>query len=193
MGLSIEDVEIYLDEVDSLGSIDNHAVSYHGDKTGQLPLAIEHSLQCLDSFIDKNKDGAENELLLDLSEQLEDIPTHFDLKKIYKALMQFDAIQNNLMQGVKQWLQHPKKENAHRLPFVKAIVLVLKIIHYDLHKSDGPLVKSQGWGIFKFEVTLLSKQQRIDNRGKITALIQNFQQEFEPQEPPIESLEGRKA
>jgi hypothetical protein len=168
MGLTVESVKRYLASIDSLKDINNDDVSYQGDKTGQTPLAIEYAQKCIKELIKGNKDKTEVRLLKKVTASLSMVPTSlFDISAIYNVLSDLDSIQKDLIDTVNSWMLHEKLPNEKRLPLVKAMVLILKILEYDLNKP-GDVIR----GKYFFKFTVLSDADRVVNQEKVVDLLQ---------------------
>lgn len=177
MGLTSEMVENYLKQVPSLREIDNHKVKDENDcKTGQTTITIELGTKWIAQILEKNKNHGkklltkgEKRALLNLSKALDALPSSIGIRALMSAVSGLDEIQSNLFDSVNQYLDSISDIKKHRL-LLKAIVLVLRIIEYDLSKKSGPISVGRGF----FSITILSNEKRIENHGLVTSLLKKI-------------------
>ncbi len=178
MSLTEDMVLNYLMKVPSLDLINNHDVKDEDDcKTGQLPLTIQIGKHLIDQMLEPNSKSDEPTLteneendLFDLREALNSLPQ--SITSIF-SIINLDEIQQNLLHSINAYLKNIKEVEQHKL-LLKAVVLVLKIIEYDLSKNEGPI--KYGYGFFKVEV--LSNKERIRNHGQIKQLLTGIIEQF---------------
>ena len=171
----------YLLKVNSLNVIDNHQVKDDaGNKTGQTTLAIEIGQEWINQILEQDcmsgyKRITENErdALIALREAIDCLPTSLSIQSLM-SIMDLDSIQNNLFESITLYIASISQVEEHK-SLLKAVVLVLKIIEYDLSKKEGPI--TIGFGFFKMVV--LSNEQRKANHTRINELRTNIIQKFE--------------
>lgn len=181
MSLSEKMVIDYLIEVTSLKAINNHDVKdSEGNKTGQMPLSIKICKDQIDAILEQDQ-NREKELLtvkeynslIELQEALDNLPSSMGFQSLL-SIISFDDIQKRLLESVTNYIANITQFEDHEL-LLKALVLVLKIIEYDLSKKPGPI--TIGSGFFKVEV--LSDEQRIENHGQVVQLLTDIFKNFE--------------
>lgn len=190
MSLTLGMVVDYLEQVPSLEAINNHDVKDEdGCKTGQMPLSIELGKLLIDDLLgleDSDEEERvtlsekESDALMELREALDNLPTSLSFQSIMSTLTSLDSIQKKLLGAIHVYLDSIGEFKEHKL-LVKSVVLVLKILEYDLSKKPGPF--TLGAGFFKIQV--LSDKQRIENHGTILNLLNNvigrFDQHYKQQ------------
>lgn len=190
MSLTLGMVVDYLEQVPSLEAINNHDVKDEdGCKTGQMPLSIELGKLLIDDLLgldDSEEEERvtlserESDALIELREALDNLPTSLSFQSIMSTLTSLDSIQKKLLGAINVYLDSIGEFKEHKL-LVKSVVLVLKILEYDLSKKIGPV--TVGAGFFKIQV--LSDKQRIENHGTILNLLNNvigrFDQHYKQQ------------
>lgn len=178
MSLTLGMVAEYLEQTPSLRSIDNKEVIDENQcKTNQTPLTLElgklwidEILACEDSKLNSNEKNA----LTSLRRALDDVPTELGYKAVKTAVTGLDAIQKNLIQSVNLYLESISQIEEHKF-LLKAIVLTLRIIEYDLGKKNGPI--KIGFKLFSIEI--LSNDQRIENYAKVKQLLDTIIGQFD--------------
>ncbi|MFJ1267627.1 hypothetical protein ACD661_03530 [Legionella lytica] len=115
-----------------------------------------------------------------LQNALADLPTSLNFQSIYSLMTTgVDGLQKRLLESVNDYLQNIQEVTEHKL-LLKAVVLVLKILEYDLSKNPGPITR--GAGFFKVEV--LSDVKRIENysivKGLLDRIIEQYNDHYEP-------------
>ncbi|MBL7479666.1 hypothetical protein [Legionella bononiensis] len=195
MSLTKAKVIDYLLKVNSLNVIDNHQVKDDkGNKTGQTTLAIEIGQEWINQILEQDCMSGhiritENErnALIALREAIDGLPTSWSIQALM-SIMDLNRIQNNLFESITSYIASISQVEEHTT-LLKAVVLVLKIIEYDLSKKEGPI--TIGYGFFKMVV--LSDEQRKANHIRInelrTNIIQKFDSYYEPEQTCSTSLE----
>ncbi len=179
MSLTEEMVLEYLKDTNLLTEINNHDVKDEfGCKTGQMPLTINVCKELIDGLINQDTDeeelnGQEKESLIRLRDALESLPTSISFQSIYSMIMGMDSLQKELLESVNDYLQNILEFNEHKL-LLKAVVLVLKILEYDLSKKSGPIVV--GYGFFTKEI--LSDDDRKENHAIVSELLNRIIEQF---------------
>lgn len=121
----------------------------------------------------------EKKSLARLQTALGSLPTSFSLQTLYSVLANgFDGIQKELLKSVNDYLNNIQEITEHKL-LLKAVVLVLKILEYDLSKDPGPITKS---GLF-FSVEILSDAKRIENHGIVKGLLNRIIEQYNEHYP----------
>lgn len=202
MSLTEKMVIDYLVNVHSLKEINNHDVKDpYGFKTGQTPLTIEVGKHWIDELLGEDEDDSdeyqdededsgsdveaseeetrqlseqERDALVQLRESLESLPTSMGFQSLMSAVMGMDGIQKKLLESINVYLASIAEVEEHKL-LLKAVVLVLKIIEYDLSKKPGPI--TIGYGIFKIQV--LSDKQRLENYALVQELLTRIIDQFD--------------
>ncbi|KTD58157.1 hypothetical protein [Legionella shakespearei] len=187
MGLTLGMVADYLEQVPSLKTINNHHVKDdNGCKTGQMPLTIELGKLLIDELLgvdDSEEERSEEcttlsegerNALTGLREALDNLPTSLSFQSIMSTLTGLDSIQKQLLEAINVYLDSIDEFEEHQL-LLKSVVLVLKILEYDLSKNPGPV--TVGAGFFKIQV--LSDKQRIENHGTILDLLNDVIKRFD--------------
>lgn len=195
MSLTEEMIIDYLLKVQSLKAINNHEVKdEYGLKTGQTPLTIQVSKQRINQILEQDSEReqelltqGEKDALINLHAALDSLPTSMSYQSLRSLFTGLDYIQNNLLTSVTVYLANITLVEDHK-PLLKAVVLVLKIIEYDLSKSTGPITVGIGF----FSKQILSAEQRIENHGKVqkllTGIIEQYDQFFEQEQTSLFSL-----
>lgn len=203
MSLTLGMVADYLEQVPSLEAINNHDVKDEdGCKTGQMPLSIELGKLLIDDLLgvedseeddleedDQEEDEQEEEdqekkcvtlsqeersALVGLREALDALPTSMSFQSIMSTLTSLDSIQKKLLDAINVYLDSIDEFEEHKL-LLKSVVLVLKILEYDLSKKLGPVTVGVGF----FKVQVLSDKQRIENHGTILNLLNDVIERFD--------------
>lgn len=182
MGLTEEIVLNYLLEVRTLSEIDNHAVrGDNGSKAGQTPLTLQISKQLIDEILERDAESEpelltanEKKALINLYTALNSLPSVMSFQALRSLFEGLDHIQNSLFFSVTFYLESITAIDAHKT-LLKAVVLVLKIIEYDLSKNDQPI--SIGYGFFKKQI--LSVEQKAINHGKVQLLLAELIKRFD--------------
>lgn len=206
MSLTTNKVLAYLKETNPLTAINNHKVmDEYNCKTGQMPLTISVSIWLIDGILNGNtkediedsdvdeydvEDSEEEEKIRELGDEerkalarlqtaLGSLPTSFSLQTLYSVVTTgFDGIQKELLESVNDYLNNIQEITEHKL-LLKAVVLVLKILEYDLSKNPGPITKS---GLF-FSVEILSDAKRIENHGIVKGLLNRIIEQYNEHYP----------
>src|SRR5690606_25112305 len=146
---------------------------FTGCKTGQTPLTIKISKQWIDQIIkedDKKKQERlteqEKNALINLQESLDSVPISISFNSLMTTVTGLNSIQKNLLESVNLYLKNITQFEEHKL-LLKAIVLILKIIEYDLSKKPVPI--TIGYGFFKQHI--LSDEERIENHATVQKLL----------------------
>ncbi|MDR3501613.1 MAG: hypothetical protein P4L79_03430 [Legionella sp.] len=193
MSLTDEMVLEYLKKTNPLTAIDNHDVKdEYACKTGQMPLTIGVSKDLIDGMV--NRDSEEGELseqeinaLIRLRDALESLPTSLSFQSLYSVVTGVDSIQKELLESVNNYLNNIQELNEHKL-LLKAVVLVLKILEYDLSKNPGPITRGYGF----FTVEILSDEKRIENHSIVKELlgriIEQFNKHYEENPAPMANV-----
>lgn len=171
----------YLNNVNSLKDINNHDVHHNKNKTGQTPLTIQIGILYIDKLLVKNSaqeedsDSMEHErsALVNLREALDNLPSGFT--GLLSLLTQdLDDIQKNLFESINTYLDSILDVEKHKF-LIKAVVLVLKIIEYDLGKKSGPITVGPSF----WPTVILSNEQRIKNHTQVQQLLTGIISKFE--------------
>lgn len=206
MSLTTNKVLAYLKETNPLTAINNHKVmDEYNCKTGQMPLTISVNIWLIDGILNGNtkediedsdvdeydvEDSEEEEKIRELGDEerkalarlqtaLGSLPTSFSLQTLYSVVTTgFDGIQKELLESVNDYLNNIQEITEHKL-LLKAVVLVLKILEYDLSKNPGPITKS---GLF-FSVEILSDAKRIENHGIVKGLLDRIIEQYNEHYP----------
>lgn len=190
MSLCEEDVANYLAEVKSLKAIDNHEVrDSDGFKTGQMPKTISLGKQLIDEIIEDDNEEErmsqeERDALILLREALDTLPVSLGYNAIMSVMQGLNSIQKNLLGAVSQYLANIGEFEVHK-PLLKAVVLVLKILEYDLIKKEGPITRGIGW----FQVTILSDAERVENHAIVKKLLNGIIEKFDSYYEPSQNFE----
>lgn len=196
MGLTEAQVLGYLLRVRTLGEINNHEVrDEEGSKTGQTPLTLQISKLLIKQMLERDAEfeeplftANEKEALRNLYEALDSLPSLISFQALRSFLSGLDYIQNNLFSSVSIYLESITAIDEHKT-LLKAVVLVLKIIEYDLSKNDQPI--TIGLGFFKRQI--LSVEQKAANHEKVQQLLVGIINRFDfvdEQEQLVVSVEG---
>lgn len=194
MGLTKAMVINYLLKVPSLKAIDNHQVKdENGYKTGQTPLAIEIGKEWINQILDQDSESEQERItekernaLIASLKAIDSLPTSMSIQSL-RSIMDLDAIQKNLLESVTIYISSISQIEEHKT-LLKALVLVLKIIEYDLSKKEGPITI----GYRYFGMVILSNEQRIANHDKVkellTEIILKFDRHYEQEHTNSTSL-----
>ncbi|KTD37371.1 hypothetical protein Lmor_0563 [Legionella moravica] len=181
MSLTKANVIDYLLQVNSLMAINNHhVVDKNGYKTGQTPLAIQIGQEWIQEILEKDSlsghkiiSKKERNALIALGEAIDRVPTSMSISSLM-SIMDLGGIQNNLFESITLYIASITQLNEH-LNLLKAVVLVLKIIEYDLSKKEGPITI----GYRFFSMVVLTNEQRIINHLKINTILNEILQKFD--------------
>ncbi|KTD48351.1 hypothetical protein [Legionella quateirensis] len=195
MSLTKAKVIDYLLHVNSLKVIDNHQVKDDkGNKTGQTTLAIQIGQEWINEILDQDCMSGHNRItenerdaLIALREAIDSLPTSMSISSLM-SIMDLDGIQNKLFESITIYIASITQVEEHKT-LLKAVVLVLKIIEYDLSKKEGPITIGYGF----FSMVVLSDEQRKANHTKIkeirTNIIQKFDSCYEPEQTCSTSMD----
>ncbi|WP_367606970.1 hypothetical protein [Legionella sp. W05-934-2] len=193
MSLTLEMVKNYLEQIPTLKEIDNQAVKDKEDsKKGQTPLTIELGRLWINNILtdeDNQLLDIEQTALVNLQNALYDIPTDLSFHTIIVALKGLDlvTVQNNLFIAVNQYIDNfllfESHMDAHKM-LLKAIVLELKIMEYDLSKKDGPITLGPSF----WPIQILSNEDRISNLSKVKELLEDILTRFDTIYTPPEKV-----
>lgn len=182
MSVTKEHVAAYLASIHSLKAINNHHVrDEKGKKVEQTPSTIALGLCWIEEILDEASErrihlsNPQIAKLENLYDALDAVPINIGANAIYAAFNGLEDIQSNLMDAVEDYLDDTELAKSH-LHLLKALVLVLKILHYDLSKKTGPI--TYGYGFFSIEI--LSNDKRLENLETIAQLLEKTIHKFEP-------------
>ncbi|CAM2802910.1 hypothetical protein [Legionella worsleiensis] len=181
MSLTKANVIHYLMQVESLTAIDNHQVKdSYGYKTGQIALALNIGLDWINQILEQGSWSGDERItlyernaLLDLRNAIDGLPRSMSIKSLM-SIMDLDGIQNMLFESITRYIESIVQFEEHK-NLLKAVVLVLKIIEYDLSKKEGPITIGYGF----FSVVILSNEQRQANHAKIALILNEIIQKFD--------------
>lgn len=168
----------YLDNAErTLKDISNQDVHDNKDKTGQMPLTISIGKRLIQELLDTNKLSQQEDKALErLRDAMEKLPVSLSglATAVYNGI---DATQKELLQSVDAYAKSITEFEEHRL-LLKAIVLVLKILEYDLSKKPGPITISLGYSFLKYDYVLLTEEQKKENHAEVQKLLTGFIEKF---------------
>lgn len=186
MSLTEDMVMDYLQNVRSLNAINNHDVKdFYGCKTGQMPLSINIGRQLIDAILEQDNERDEGNLseqeksaLIALGQALHGLPASLSIQALTSVITGINSIQKTLFSAVEAYLTSINQFEEHKM-LLKAVVLVLKIVEYDLSKKPGPITVTIGYGIFSFEKELLSTEQKREHHVIVQKLLKGFITRFD--------------
>lgn len=186
MSLTEDMVKEYLKNVASLTAINNHDVKdEYNCKTGQMPLTIKIGKQLINGMLEQddereiaNLSWQEKDALIGLEQALDGLPVSLSIQALASVITGINGIQKALFAAVEAYLKSISQFEEHRM-LLKAVVLVLKIVEYDLSKKPGPITVPIGFGLFSFEKELLSTAQKSENHVTVKKLLEDFITRFD--------------
>lgn len=117
----------------------------------------------------------EADALVRLKNALANLPTTLSFQSLYSVMTSgVDGMQKELLGSVNDYLNNIQEVKEHKL-LLKAIVLVLKILEYDLSKNPGPITRGAGF----FTVEILSDAKRIENHGIVKGLLDRIIKQYD--------------